>query len=68
MSDEHSAREKYIKIFLAVFSTTSAAASPGNLDPLCRSIPAVIAIALPMVNYSGLAEKTVDQKGNGPGS
>jgi hypothetical protein len=32
------------------------------------SIPAVIAIALPIVNYSGLTEKAVDQKGNGPGS
>lgn len=66
-----SAREKYIKIFLAVFSTTSAVASwaiwtyYAELWKALLSASAVIAIAiaLPILNYSGLAGKAVDQKG-----
>ncbi len=66
---KYSSREKYIKVFLAIFSATSAIGSwsiwssyPEMWKTLI-SVSALIAIALPILNYSGLVEKAVDQKG-----
>ncbi len=66
---KYSRRETYIKVFLAIVSTTSAVGSwslwrnyPEDWKALI-SVSALIAIALPILNYSGLVEKVVDQKG-----
>ena len=62
-------REKYLKIFLAVFSSTSAVgswslwASYPELWKVLISASALIAIALPILNYSDTVQKAVDQKG-----
>lgn len=64
----YSGREKYAKVFLAVFSSTSAIASWSiwtNYPAIWKvllSLSALVAIALPILNYSGTAEKAVDQK------
>lgn len=66
---KYTGHEKYIKVFLAIFSSSSAIASwsvwathPGIWRVLV-SLSALLAIALPILNLSGTAEKAVDQKG-----
>jgi hypothetical protein len=69
LARRYSSREKFIKIFLAVFSTSGAVASLSLWESVpylwkgLVSISAIVAIALPILNYSDLVEKIAVQRG-----